>query len=637
MSKRHMLAMASVAGLACSMANAQVIISEVVDGPLSGGNPKMLELTNVGTTPVTLGAGDVIGYYSNGATARTTLCDFGAVPSATSPGSITINPGQSWTLSSSGNGAAGQWAAAFGPSVVPSFFTTSFMGNGDDVYTLENAGGIVDVFGVPGQRPAVGVTWNYNDSFARRKATVCAPSATFDLSQWIFPGSDWMEIPNQNGAAAANTLLWTNNTGYMLSPNTHQNVCAGRVNDCNGNGLEDFAEITATPSLDVDRNGIPDTCDVQFGFATDCTGDLVPDVGQIETGTFPDTNTNGIPDGCEGLLFDCNGNFIEDATEILNGTEQDCNANNVPDSCELARGGLTDANANTVPDACSPDNAYVGETPINATVTATGVRSGPFGDAFFNVQGPEQVNTGNPPPAPGTNRSYGGLRFPIAAIAAKLDSVFGPGNWEVEKVYLVLTQSNAAFTAGGDVVAYHSNADTVSFANGSTTTQFDNFATDFPDAEGITDWTFTQVANGTVENHLLFDASVVGQSIGAVLVADEIESGAGSLTLVLKNADTTPTVSATYAGFTNNTYAGPTLVVFGREATGPTCPWQTDGCYADYNNDGGIDGDDVIAFFADWDSSNLCADADASEGVDGDDVIFFFASWDASGGGFPGC
>jgi hypothetical protein len=130
---------------------------------------------------------------------------------------------------------------------------------------------------------------------------------------------------------------------------------------------------------------------------------------------------------------------------------------------------------------------------------------------------------------------------------------------------------------------------------------------------------------------------VVGQSIGAVLVADEIESGAGSLTLVLKNADTTPTVSATYAGFTNNTYAGPTLVVFGREATGPTCPWQTDGCYADYNNDGGIDGDDVIAFFADWDSSNLCADADASEGVDGDDVIFFFASWDASGGGFPGC
>ncbi len=67
------------------------------------------------------------------------------------------------------------------------------------------------------------------------------------------------------------------------------------------------------------------------------------------------------------------------------------------------------------------------------------------------------------------------------------------------------------------------------------------------------------------------------------------------------------------------------------------CQWLADGCYADYNNDGGIDGDDVIAFFADWDNSLICADADASEGVDGDDVILFFASWDASGVGFPGC
>ncbi|MFZ4575436.1 MAG: hypothetical protein ACOYN0_13635, partial [Phycisphaerales bacterium] len=90
------IAMASVAGLACSMANAQVIISEVVDGPLGGGNPKMLELTNVGTTPVSLGAGDVIGIYSNGVATRTVLVNF-ATASPTSPGPITIAPGQSWT------------------------------------------------------------------------------------------------------------------------------------------------------------------------------------------------------------------------------------------------------------------------------------------------------------------------------------------------------------------------------------------------------------------------------------------------------------------------------------------------------------------------------------------------------------
>jgi hypothetical protein len=70
---------------------------------------------------------------------------------------------------------------------------------------------------------------------------------------------------------------------------------------------------------------------------------------------------------------------------------------------------------------------------------------------------------------------------------------------------------------------------------------------------------------------------------------------------------------------------------------GPACLWAADGCFSDYDNSGGIDGDDVIAFFADWDASALCADADASGGVDGDDVIVFFSAWDASGIGFPGC
>ncbi|MFZ4574239.1 MAG: hypothetical protein ACOYN0_07560 [Phycisphaerales bacterium] len=50
------------------------------------------------------------------------------------------------------------------------------------------------------------------------------------------------------------------------------------------------------------------------------------------------------------------------------------------------------------------------------------------------------------------------------------------------------------------------------------------------------------------------------------------------------------------------------------------------GCPADFNNDGGVDGDDVIAFFAEWDAGN--ADYDGANGTDGDDVIAFFADWD---------
>jgi hypothetical protein len=78
-------------------------------------------------------------------------------------------------------------------------------------------------------------------------------------------------------------------------------------------------------------------------------------------------------------------------------------------------------------------------------------------------------------------------------------------------------------------------------------------------------------------------------------------------------------------------------VYFQQVPATPPCAWAADGCFADYNNDGGIDGDDVIAFFADWDAGNICADGDASTGVDGDDVIAFFGAWDAGGIGTPGC
>ncbi|MFZ4576223.1 MAG: PQQ-dependent sugar dehydrogenase [Phycisphaerales bacterium] len=52
-------------------------------------------------------------------------------------------------------------------------------------------------------------------------------------------------------------------------------------------------------------------------------------------------------------------------------------------------------------------------------------------------------------------------------------------------------------------------------------------------------------------------------------------------------------------------------------------------CVGDYDCSGGIDGDDVIAFFGAWDAAEAPADVDGSGSVDGDDVIAFFARWDA--------
>jgi hypothetical protein len=52
-------------------------------------------------------------------------------------------------------------------------------------------------------------------------------------------------------------------------------------------------------------------------------------------------------------------------------------------------------------------------------------------------------------------------------------------------------------------------------------------------------------------------------------------------------------------------------------------------CIGDFDVSGGVDGDDVIAFFAEWDAGALSADVSRDGGVDGDDVIVFFDAWDA--------
>lgn len=54
-------------------------------------------------------------------------------------------------------------------------------------------------------------------------------------------------------------------------------------------------------------------------------------------------------------------------------------------------------------------------------------------------------------------------------------------------------------------------------------------------------------------------------------------------------------------------------------------------CAADYNEDGGIDGSDVGAFFTDWESGRADADVNADGGIDGGDVESFFAAWENGG------
>lgn len=54
-------------------------------------------------------------------------------------------------------------------------------------------------------------------------------------------------------------------------------------------------------------------------------------------------------------------------------------------------------------------------------------------------------------------------------------------------------------------------------------------------------------------------------------------------------------------------------------------------CRADYNDDGGIDGSDIEAFFIDWESGQMGADVNNDGGLDGSDVEQFFYDWTNGG------
>jgi fibronectin type 3 domain-containing protein/V8-like Glu-specific endopeptidase len=55
------------------------------------------------------------------------------------------------------------------------------------------------------------------------------------------------------------------------------------------------------------------------------------------------------------------------------------------------------------------------------------------------------------------------------------------------------------------------------------------------------------------------------------------------------------------------------------------------GCAADFNQDGGVDGADINAFFEAWEAGEGTADVNLDGGVDGADVDAFFLVWEAGG------
>jgi predicted extracellular nuclease len=160
-----------------------LIISGVIDGPLSGGVPKAIELY------VTADIADLSIYglesANNGGGAAGAEFTFPAV-SATAGTYIYV--------ASETTGFTNYFGSA------PDYTGGVASINGDDAILLYENGTVIDVFGDP-DTDGTGEAWDYVDGWAYRNNGT-GPSATFDPAEWTISGPDALDGETDNGSAA---------------------------------------------------------------------------------------------------------------------------------------------------------------------------------------------------------------------------------------------------------------------------------------------------------------------------------------------------------------------------------------------------------------------------------------------------
>lgn len=169
----------------------------------------------------------------------------------------------------------------------------------------------------------------------------------------------------------------------------------------------------------------------------------------------------------------------------------------------------------------------------NRTVQPGGPRTGSSGLAFFNIEGS----------ANGSFASFGLADFSFSALATPAASV--------DAADLLLIQNNAGFTTDGGLAIYA----TTNLAAPSGLFYDFGFAEEGLGAQLdpltlLATGTFTEVSTGTTDTYGL-DAAALESLLLPVL------NNGGTLRLLV--VPTEAATAATYAGYTNFTYDGPTL------------------------------------------------------------------------------
>ena len=204
---------------------------------------------------------------------------------------------------------------------------------------------------------------------------------------------------------------------------------------------------------------------------------------------------------------------------------------------------------------------------------------------------------------------WGALRFDLGTIKNALNTHFGTGNWQVQKVVLNLWDSGSSFGVPGTIEVRFTDDDTIAITAANMSPLVMNspprdpingqFTTDTHDSNG----TFVELIayndlSGYPEvNNVLFDSNGAN-SQGATYIANHIrDANANQLTLAFLDADST--VKAGWAGYGSGyTSEHPMLTVtavainhFGNCVNPPSM---------DFNGDCKVDFEDFAIFSSQW-------------------------------------
>ncbi|MFZ4576615.1 MAG: lectin-like domain-containing protein, partial [Phycisphaerales bacterium] len=325
---------------------------------------------------------------------------------------------------------------------------------------------------------------------------------------------------------------------------------------------------------------------------------------------------------------DCNANSIPDATDLANGTSLDCNFNAIPDECDILAGRSQDCDGNAIPDEC--------DTTTLQTETFAGGLNGWF------VNGVAQLTTGFVRLTPTQNNVLGTLIHaplspdPTESFNVSFDFRIGGGSGADGMSFALFDASryttSQLFSEEGP-----GSTNEAPSGPGTIVVQLDTYDNDGEGenaieimTDGVTRGSY--VPSFDLEDNQWHRATVI---FDGNHITVRVTNAAGVTETAFSQLEIPYTPFVGLIGFggrtggLNNNHDIDNIAIRvpgPRDLNGNGIPDICE-CLANWNNDGSVDGDDVIAFFADWDNNN--GDVNGDGGTDGDDVIEFFGAWDS--------